>query len=139
MTTGDCDVTGAVANVEVLLEADPGLAAEDHEKLARQLRKELLELDVESVTLCPGDAEVFGAKVADPVTIGAVIVAMSASGGVFTSLIGALHQWLSRSAKTLKISVTVEGDTIELDKASPEQQQRLVDAFIRRHSQYVGA
>jgi hypothetical protein len=80
-----------------------------------------------------------GAKVADPVTIGAVIVAMSASGGVFTSLIGALHQWLSRSAKTLKISVTVEGDTIELDKASPEQQQRLVDAFIRRHSQYVGA
>jgi hypothetical protein len=30
--------------------------------------------------------------------------------------------------------VTIDGDTIELERASATQQQELLDAFVRRHS-----
>jgi hypothetical protein len=32
------------------------------------------------------------------------------------------------------VSVTIDGDTIELERAAPEQKQALVDAFVTRHT-----
>jgi hypothetical protein len=71
--------TGDAMAVRVLLRADPELDPEG-ERLTRRLRAELAELDVDSVQLAAGSAAPAGAK-GDAVTLGALIVALSASGG----------------------------------------------------------
>ena len=121
-------------NLLLVLEPDPELDPEACERLTRQLRSELAELDVESVVPAMGGTVPEGAKGTDPVTVGAVIVALSASGGVFTGLIETLRDWLGRHAGRHRISVTIDGDTIELERATAGQQRDLVDAYVRRHS-----
>jgi hypothetical protein len=102
--------------------------------IRERLRIRVLELDVDSVTMARGEGEVAGAKVADPVTLGAVVVALSASGGVLPSLVSTVQDWLSRSSKAHNISIVIGDDKIELDKATAAQQQALVEAYVRRHN-----
>lgn len=49
-----------------------------------------------------------GAKAADPVTLGPIVVALSASGGMFTSVIETLRDWLGRSTGWHRIAGTIE-------------------------------
>ena len=135
MSSSDGDEgAGGIVNLLLVLEPDPELDPEACERLTRQLRTELVELDVESVVPAMGGTAPDGAKGTDPVTLGAVIVALSASGGVFTGLIETLRDWLGRHAGRHRISVTIDGDTIELERATAGQQRDLVDAYVRRHS-----
>lgn len=129
MTSGD-----GVMSLELVLHADPELDPERGEHLVRGLRGELSRLDVESVAPVTAGPPPEGAKGPDPVTIGALIVALSASGGALTTLIGTLRDWLGRQSRRHRISVTIDGDTIELDGATAAQQRELLDAYIRRHS-----
>jgi hypothetical protein len=124
----------SVVSLQLVLHADPELDAERSEQLVRRLRGELIELDVESVAHLASGAVPEGAKGTDPVTLGALVVAFSASGGVFTTLIGMLRDWLDRHSGRHRISVTIDGDTIELERASTMHQQQLLNAFVRRHS-----
>jgi len=119
--------------VRLTLESDSQLDPEEYEKVTRQLRAELKDLDVESVRLVATDTAPVGAK-GDPVTIGTLVVALSASGGVFTTLIAVLHDWLRRHSGNHRIRLTIDGDTIEIDRVSAERESKLVDAFVRRHS-----
>jgi hypothetical protein len=125
---------GAV--VEVLLEllADPESDEQERERLVRRFRAELTDLDLETVGPVPGASAPEGAKGADPVTLAAVVVALSASGGVFTSVIETVKDWLTRQSDRHRISITIDGDSIELAKATADQRQDLIDAFIRRHT-----
>jgi hypothetical protein len=135
LMTGSEGNAGAdrVVYLRLDLQPDPELDPEATERLARQLRAELTELEVESV-IQEGAVAPDGAKGADPVTVGAVIVALSASGGVFTALIDLLRGWLDRQSRRHRISVVIDGDTIELERPSTDQQQALLDAFVQRHS-----
>ncbi|GAA2212086.1 hypothetical protein GCM10009850_075480 [Nonomuraea monospora] len=124
-----------VLSMRLELHAHQELDPEHADRLVRRLRVELDELDVERATLAiDGPPRPAGAKGADPVTVGAVIVALSASGGVLTTVIGTLSDWLTRQSRRHRISVTIDGDTIELDRATAEQQRALLDAYIRRHT-----
>lgn len=119
--------------VRLTLEPDSNLDPEEFERLTRQLRERLRELDVESVHFVTAETVPDGAK-GDPVTAGMLLVALSASGGVFTTLIATLHDWLARHTGSHRIRMTIDGDTIELELASAEREGELVDAFVRRHS-----
>jgi hypothetical protein len=119
----------------VRLDRGPELEPEVAERLTRQLRAELLELDVESVRPVPAGPPPDGAKAADAVTVGAVVVAFSASGGVLTTLVSALREWLARHSTGHRLVVTIDGDTIELDGATSTQQRDLVGAYLRRHGE----
>jgi hypothetical protein len=121
-------------DVLVVMTPDAELDDEAGERLSRQLRRELAELAVDSVRAAPGEALPDGAKGADPVTVGAIILAMSASGGVFTAVIETLRDWLGRQSRRHRISMTIDGDTIELERATAEQQSELLAAYIQRHS-----
>jgi hypothetical protein len=126
--------TDRVVSLLLVVEFDPELEPDAGERLVRQLRAELAELDVDSISPAAGGTAPDGAKGADAVTVGAMVVALSASGGVFTALIGTLREWLGRQSGRHRISMTMDGDTIELERASAGQQQALIDAYIRRHS-----
>jgi hypothetical protein len=124
---------GGVVSVLLVVGPDPEWDPEAGERLMRQLRAEIVELDVESVRPAPAGAAPAGAK-GDPFTLGAVVVALSASGGVFPALIETLRGWLDRQSARHRISLTIDGDTIELEQASAAERRDLVDAYIRRHS-----
>ena len=136
MTLIQCesDAASSSVNVALLLEGDPDLDSEQKDQLTRRLREELLQLEVDSVDLAKGASDVAGAKVADPVTLGAIIVALSAPGGVLPTLIATVRDWLRNSSKAHEVSITIGDDKIDIGKATSDQQQALVDAFCRRHS-----
>ncbi|MFC0844875.1 MULTISPECIES: effector-associated constant component EACC1 [Streptomyces] len=121
--------------MEVLLALAPDEEsdAEEAERLTRRLLAELRELDVDVFRPVPVGQLPAGAKGSDPVTVGAIVVALSASGGVFTVLIDTLRDWLGRQSARHRISVTIDGDTIELEHATAEERRELIDGFVRRH------
>ena len=123
-----------VVDVLVAVAPDPELDAEAAERAARQLRTEISELDVESVRGVASGAAPAGAKGADAVTVGAVVVALSASGGVFTALVETVRDWLGRSAARHRVSLTIDGDTIDLERATADERRELVEAYVRRHT-----
>jgi hypothetical protein len=129
----DCRAADVV-DVLLVLAPDPELDTEAVERLMRGLRAEIVELDVESVRPGPSAAAPGGAKGSDPLTLGAVVVALSASGGVFSVLVETVRDWLSRHSARHRVSLTIDGDTIELERASDAERRDLVDAYIRRHT-----
>lgn len=133
MISEDPEVCDA-RNLLLVLHADPDVDPQRAEQLVRRLRSELIELDVESVVPTTAGTLPEGAKGVDAVTLGALVVAFSASGGVFTTLIGMLRDWLERQSGRHRISVTIDGDSIELEQATASQQRQLLDSFVRRHS-----
>src|SRR5437870_208425 len=70
-----------------------------------QLRNAILETDVDSAELVSSGKAPKGARVADPVTLGALLIAFGASGGVFTKVIDTINDWLGKGDKR---SVTLE-------------------------------
>ncbi|MGH3874181.1 MAG: effector-associated constant component EACC1 [Pseudonocardiaceae bacterium] len=127
------DDAGDGVRVLLVLTPDPELDPEAGERLTRQLCAELAELDIESVGLASSGTAPDGAKGTDPVTLGAVVVALSASGGVFTTVIETVRDWLGQHSRQHRVAVTIDGDTIELERATAGQQRQLVDAYVRRH------
>lgn len=113
------------------LEADDDADAEELDRLARRLRAELGELDVD-LRAVPAEVPA-GAKAVDPVTIGSLMVAFSAAGGVFPGLVETLREWLGRQAGRHKIKMTIDGDTVELERATTAERQQLIEAFVQRH------
>ncbi|WP_405817054.1 hypothetical protein OG241_20925 [Streptomyces sp. NBC_01390] len=123
-----------VVDVLVAVAPDPELDAEAGERTARQLRAEIAELDIESVRAVAAGPAPDGAKGADAVTVGAIVVAVSASGGLLTTLVGTVRDWLSRSAARHRVSLTIDGDTIDLERATADERRELIEAYIRRHT-----
>ena len=121
-------------DVLVILAPDPELDAEIADRTARQLRAELAQLDIESIRNAPGKPAPVHAKGVDGATVSDIIMTMSASGGVLTMAIAALREWLARQSRRHHISITIDGDTLDLDHASDDERRRLVDAYVRRHS-----
>ncbi|MFD8308495.1 hypothetical protein ACFV29_40180 [Streptomyces sp. NPDC059690] len=122
----------------VVMAADPDGDLETVERQARRLRAEIAELDVESVQPVQGTAAPDGAKGTDAVTAGAILVALGASGGVFTALVETVRDWLARQSARQRVSITIDGDTIELERASDDERRELVEAFVRRHTSVPG-
>ncbi len=120
---------GAELKIE-LYEPDADLDAID--ELTRNLRMELLELDVDSVSAPTAGPPPPGSKGLELAAIGALLVQVKGSVQVVSAVVATLRSWLQRGAspnRTLK--VTVDGRTLELSAATAEQQQRLVDEFVR--------
>jgi hypothetical protein len=116
------------------LQLNDGSDDEQTEKLTRRLRAELLELDeVKAVNSVRGSQLPDGAK-GDPVTLGTLLVTLAASGGVLTTIVNTVQPWLLRNEKH---SVTVEmaGDKLTISGPSSDEQKRLVDDWIARHTQ----
>ncbi len=98
-------------------------------KLTGQLRRQLLELDVEDVRLLRGGEIPRGAKIADPVAIGGLLVTLGPAA--IQGVVGLAQHWL-KDRPVSGIKLTLGGDTIELTNASPEQVEQLTRAFIAR-------
>ena len=54
--------------------------------------------------------------------------------GVFTSVIAVVQDWLARHSAAQSIKMTIDDDTIELGRASVQEREELISAWVRRHS-----
>jgi Effector Associated Constant Component 1 len=117
----------------VVLEPETGADAEEIELLGRSLRRELRELDVDDVSAVAAGEAPAGSKGIDAASATELLVTLSASGGVFAMVVATVKDWLARRAGGHKISLTIDGDTLELDGASPAERAELIDTFVRRH------
>jgi hypothetical protein len=104
------------------------------DSLHRQLRTELGDLeDIEPLPsngTTPAAVEP-GARAIDPATVSALAVAVFGSGGL-TALIASLRSWLRRGTGDARsVRIEVGGDVFELTDASAEEQDRLLQVFLR--------
>jgi len=110
----------------------------DTERLAvltRYLRSELLQLDVESVRALPADQPQPGTRAFDVTIVGALLVDLGQAAEGLRSVVSVVRDWLRRgegNGRTVRLEL--DGDSLELSRASEADQRRLIELFIRKHS-----
>ena len=115
----------------VTLDAELDTDTEDLERLTRQLREELSELDVQA-DLMSGEPAPANTKAGDVITWGTLLLTWAASGGAITTLINVLQGWLTRHDRRC-ITLEINGNKLQVTGITSAEQQRLIEAFLRRH------
>ena len=101
-------------------------------RLTADLRLELLELDVDSVSPVHTGPAPEGSKGLELAAVGALLVHVKDSLPLVNALVSAVRAWLMRSPPSGRsLKVTIDGQTLELSAATTEQQQQIVDEFMR--------
>ena len=100
---------------------------EEQAELAWRLQEELSSLDVEDVTRAP-TAPRAGAKGA-ALEWAQLVVTLA---GTLPALAAAVRCWAERHPGA-EVTLEVDGDRVTLSDASPEERQRLLSAWLRRH------
>ncbi len=118
-------------DLQIELNLEPDLDAEEAAAATRRLRDTLLNLDVERVAFPPLGTEAAGAKGAG-LDWTQLLLTLSASGGVLTSVIAALRVWLSGDQKR-SVTATIGKDKLRVTGLSSEEQHRLITAWLKRH------
>jgi hypothetical protein len=116
--------------LELDAEADP----EELASLTRQLRNELLQLDVDSVELPTSGPAPDGSKAIDAVVLGQVVAQLAATADALKVVIGTVKAWLLRGRVVRSIKLHMDDDVLEVTGVSSEDQKRLIDAWIARHA-----
>lgn len=125
-------MVGPPTQLVVNLDAGPEADDEDLAYRTHQLRRELLELDVESVDLVRADEAPPGAKVVEPFSWGTLIITLAASGGVLVPTINTIQAWLLRDEQR-SVTLEIDGDKLEIKGISSKEQQRLINEWLNRH------
>lgn len=113
-------------SVSVQVEIDGG-DAEELDQLTRQMRAELLELDVADVSVDRSAETPEGAK-GDAVTIGTLVVTLTPM--LLGSVCQLLRIWVSRE-KGRRI-VLKDGDrSLEISGSATDRHQQLIDTFLK--------
>lgn len=117
----------------VRLQIEPGadLDAEELERLAVQLREELLELDVGSVLPVSAGPAPEGARAVEALAVGVMMITAVRSGAAVFSVVTAVRSWLNRN-KTTRVRLTLNGHELEVDGLSSEAQERMITEWLAR-------
>ena len=103
--------------------------------LTGYLRGELLQLDVEDVTALPAGEPPPGARAFGVDTVGALLIALGQSAEGLRSVVAAIRNWLQRGEGTRRtVRLELDGDALELSRASAADQERLIELFLSRHT-----
>ncbi|HWD46087.1 MAG TPA: hypothetical protein VHM23_20635 [Actinomycetota bacterium] len=106
--------------------------AEEIAEATLQLRRELLDLDVDAVELPAAGEPPPGSRGVELAAFGALLVTVSQSQ-LLGPVIAAVRAWLAGGPQR-SIKLELDGDTLELTGMSSNEQRRLVDEWLRRHS-----
>jgi hypothetical protein len=121
-----------IAQVRLVLDAH----GEDPERVGLDLHyltDELLQVDDVSVERQSLVSSPPGTRSAG-VDTGALLIALGGSGATLPVLIALVRDWLSRRGSGV-VRMKIGDDELELPHASPEMQQRVLDAFLGRHQE----
>ena len=119
------DSTSLVLQVYPAPDDDAGELAE----MAMLLRAELFELDVQGIEQLSGEAIPEGAK---GVAAVAGWLAVTLGPEALRRILGRVADWVTRNDRVVEVSYG--RDSLKLSKATPEQQQKIIDAWLTRHT-----
>ena len=103
--------------------------AEELDEITRQLYDELRDLDVESVDLVQSGPAPEGTKTVDPITIGALAIAVLPT--FMPKLVEFIQAWAMRGqGRTIKFKGKVAGQAIEFE-GQAEDLQKLVTSLSK--------
>jgi len=111
--------------------AESGADAERLEDLAGVLGEEILAAGLGSVSVARGSVPPPGSRAVDVAAVGGLLVSVSGSVDVLRHLVGAVRAWLGRSPAERSVELAVGGMRLRVSNASADQQERLVEEFIR--------
>jgi hypothetical protein len=120
--------TQAAISIDAGDNADP----EELQRLSLQLRRELLGLDVEDVTIAQATTSEERTKAADALTWGSLLVTLGAAKDLLPSVIGVVQSWLSRESEH-SVTMEIDGEKLVLSGASSDQVQQFIDQWFQRH------
>lgn len=108
---------------------------EELERLTDQLRRELLQLDVEAVRRPKVGEAPPGAKGVDVVATAALVVDVARSWTVLVGVVELVQSWMAGKGARRTVKLQIDGDLIEMSHISSEDQQRLIQAWLARHAE----
>jgi hypothetical protein len=126
----ESDGRGEIAAV---LDGGPDRDAEELLDLAQELRGELIEIDVDAVGLGGGGDAPDGAKGAELLAFGSLVIPLALKSPVLRGVVDTTIAWLGRQ-QARSVKLTLDEDTLELTGVSSEEQSRLVEQWIARHA-----
>ncbi|WP_152521119.1 effector-associated constant component EACC1 [Nocardiopsis ganjiahuensis] len=120
-------------SLKVLLTGEDA-STDQLDEMARQLRRELLQLDVHDVAPSQGGQAPPGARGWGMAEVGALLVTLNQSATALSSVIDIVRGWRARCRERPTIRLVIDGDVLEISEASPEQAARSFELFVGRHS-----
>ena len=117
--------------VVVLDVAEAGADAERLGDLTQALRAEIGDADVGEATAGRGEAPPPGSRAIDVAAVGSLLVSINGSVDILRHLVATVVAWLSRGPAERSVELVAGEHTLRLSHASADQQERLVEAFIR--------
>ena len=126
-------MTERVARLGLGIEAGPETDAAELGELAASLRELLLELDVERADVVPAGPAPPGTRAGDILVTGALTVTLVLSSRLLTALVETVRMWVS-SAAGRRVRLEIDGDVLEVDGLTRQDQHKLIHAWIDRHT-----
>jgi ferric-dicitrate binding protein FerR (iron transport regulator) len=107
--------------------------AAEPEAAVSQLRRELLELEMDAVERPPAEQPPPGPRAVEAAALGTLLVAAGRGAIGVVVRLRTLQAWVARrSSRTVKL--TLDGDSIELMNASSRAQRRLTESVVAHHA-----
>jgi hypothetical protein len=119
------------ATLGIQVAAGPDADPEEVAEATLQLRRELLDLDVDAVELPRAGQPPPGTRAVELTALGALVVTVAQSP-LLGPVVAAVRSWLAGSSQR-SIKLELDGDVLELTGMSSKEQQRLVDEWLGRH------
>lgn len=110
---------------------EQGADAQALDELAALLRAELLAFDVDDVTRARSGEAPPGTRAIGVESIGALIVTLQGSVTLVESLVRGIRTWLNRGPSGRTVELTVGDVSLKLAAATAEQQDQLIEQFVR--------
>ncbi|MGH3369386.1 MAG: hypothetical protein ACRDPR_05245 [Nocardioidaceae bacterium] len=115
------------------VDAGAGAGAGELDQLTMQLWRELSELDLDSVERVRQGAAPAGARAADVLALGTLLVAMAKPLAALPAVVGVIRTWLAgRGERSVKLEI--DGDVLEVTGLTSDDQRRLISSWIDRHT-----
>lgn len=106
---------------------------EEIAELTKQLRRTLLELDVDAVDPIPEGEAPPGTKAVDALALGGLMVSLVNASGLLASVVDAIQSWVvGRGPRNVRLEL--DGDVLEVSGISSRRQDQLIKVWLDRHA-----
>jgi hypothetical protein len=113
--------------------AAEGADVEEVAELTRQLRRTLLELDVDAVEPVPAGKVPPDSKAVEALAVGGLLVSLVNASGVLASVVEAIQSWVvGRGPRSVRLEL--DGDVLEVSGISSRRQDQLIEIWLDRHA-----
>lgn len=122
-----------VIRLALRVDAGPRADVEEVDELTLQLRRELAELEVDSISSHRVGAPPPGARAVDVAALGMLIVTLGRSPEVLGAVVGTIQSWLAGRPRR-SVRLEVDGDVLDVTGLSAADQRRLISTWVARHA-----